>query len=160
MAYTGDPANVPTDAVRLEIGDVNPVLPLLADTEVQYFLDKNNSSIKKAALDAAKTILFKLSKYVRERADIIEYYGSDYFKQYQSALMLYIKDPNFSIALEGATPYAGGISRSDIRNNINNSDNYTTPVEIAIPNDYSYDVNNDSPFYRNNNLPRDDNYEL
>ena len=50
-------------------------------------------------------------------------------------LQMYINDPNYSIALENAKAYAGGISVSDIRNNINNPDNLALDVDISIPKD-------------------------
>lgn len=147
MAYTGDPLNNPSDELRLNIGDTDPVMPLLTDQEVTYFLTRNNDSVRRASVDAAKTILFKLSSYIRERVDVLEYYGSDYFKQYAAALKMYISDPNFSTAIQGAMPYAGGISRSDIEANLSNSDNYTVPFENSIPNDnWAYNIHNDSPF--------------
>ena len=48
--------------IRLECGLVNEAESLLSDDEIQYFLTKNNNSIKKASLDAAKTVLFILSQ--------------------------------------------------------------------------------------------------
>ena len=48
---------------------------------------------------------------------------------------MYINDPNYSIAIENAKAYAGGISVSDIRSNINNHDNFVVDVDISIPKD-------------------------
>ena len=73
-------------AVRLEIGDSDPVFFILSDEEIQYFLDKNEGSIRKASLDAAKSILFRLASYTYERVDILEHKGSDYFLQYRQEL--------------------------------------------------------------------------
>ena len=74
-------------------------------------------------------------------------------------LQMYINDPNYSIALESAKAYAGGISVSDIRSNINNADNLALDVDISIPKDGVaitstntfkdvFDV--DSPYYNTN----------
>lgn len=159
MAYTGDPANSNTDAVRLLINDTDVALPFLTDDEITYFLTENNNSVRKASLAAARTILFKLASYVRERTLELEYYGSNFFSQYQEALKLYITNPEFG-AISVATPYAGGISRSDIEENISTVDNYTVQVEKSIPvENLNTAVNNDSPFTLNN-LPREGVYKI
>ena len=53
------------------------------------------------------------------------------------ALKLYITNPNYSITVESAQFYAGGISKTDIRSNIDNADNFTVTSDIGIPKDYS-----------------------
>lgn len=123
--------------IRLECGLVNEAASLLSDDEIQYFLSKNNNSIKKAALDAAKTVLFILSQQVHERSDYLEIWGHTWFENYMKALKLYITNPNYSITVESAQFYAGGISKSDIRDNINNSDNFTVVSDIGVPKDYA-----------------------
>jgi hypothetical protein len=113
------------------------------DTEVQYFLDKNSGSIRRASIDCAKSILFKLSSQVDSRADVLELYGSQFFRAYKEALMLYLKDQNFSI-VGFCQPYAGGISKEDIYNNVTTSDNNYVEVLRGVPQEYgSYNVNED-----------------
>ena len=56
------------EKVRLEIGLSGQAADILSDAEIQYFLDKNNYSVKKASLDAAKTVLFILAQLVHERS--------------------------------------------------------------------------------------------
>lgn len=121
--------------VRLEVGLVGEAYGLLSDEEISYYLTKNNNNIRRASLDCAKTVLFILSQRVHERADILEIWGHDWFNNYYKSLKLYISDPNFSFAINGAVPYAGGISVSDIRENINNADNFVVNVDIGIPTD-------------------------
>lgn len=140
MAFT------PIQTVRIEIGDNDPVLPLLTDDEVQYFLDKNGSSIRKASMDAARAILFRLASFTNEEVDVLVYRGSDYFKQYAEALKMYIKNPEYG-AVSQAMGYVGGVSISDITNNNLNPDNNYVRVQKAIPVEYNaLNVNNDSPF--------------
>lgn len=132
--------------VRLEIGDNDPAMPILADDEIQYFIDKNEGSIRKACLDAAKSILFRLASFTFERVDLLEYRGSDYFLQYKQALEMFIKNPEYG-SVSKAMIYAGGISISDIQKNINDTDVNYVKVEKSIPVDQlGYNVNNDSPF--------------
>ena len=111
----------------------------VAITSTNTFKDvfeKNNNSIRKASLDAAKTVLFVLSQLVHERSGAeLEIWGHTWFENYMKTLQMYINDPNYSIDLENAKAYAGGISVSDIRNNINNPDNLAVDVDISIPKD-------------------------
>lgn len=125
------------EKVRLEIGLSGQAIDILSDAEIQYFLDKNNNSVKRASLDAAKTVLFVLAQLVHERSGSeLEIWNHTWFENYMKVLQLYITNPNFSIALEQAKVYAGGISVTDIRNNVENSDNFTIRVDVGIPKDY------------------------
>ena len=123
------------EKLKLEIGLVDEASDILSDEEIAYFLEKNNNYIRKAALDAAKTVLFILSTRVHEKIEMLEIWGHTWFENYMKTLQMYINDPNYSIALESAKAYAGGISVSDIRSNINNHDNLAVDVDISIPKD-------------------------
>lgn len=130
--------------VRLECGDTQvPPFQIMSDEEIQYFLDKNSGSIRRASIDVAKSILFKISSQVDSRADVLELFGSQFFRAYKEALTLYLKDQNFSI-VGFCQPYAGGISKEDIYNNVTNSDNNYVEVLRGVPQEYgSYNVNED-----------------
>ena len=123
--------------IRLEIGLVNEAADLLSDEELTYFLEKNNNSIKRASLDAAKTALFILSQFQHERVDSLEIWGHTWFENYTKALKLYLTNPNFSINIDSARAYAGGISKTDIRSNIDKEDNFTVITDVGIPKDYT-----------------------
>lgn len=128
-----------TEQVKLEIGlvglDQNDIP--FGDPEIQYFLEKHNQSVKRASLDCAKSILFILSRYVKEvSGPELQLYGNQWFENYMKALKLYIQDPNYSIAISMAQAYAGGISKSDASANMENSDNIYAEVEKAYPQDY------------------------
>ena len=125
----------PIEVVRLEIGLVGEAVDLLTDEEIQYFLEKNHDNVRKASVDAAKTVIFILSQRVHERASELEIWGHDWFNNYYKSLQLYLTDPNYSIAINSATPYAGGISKKDIRENIDNFDNQVVNVDVGIPTD-------------------------
>ena len=124
-------------AIRLEIGLVSEAADVLSDEELQYFLDKHNGSVKRASLDAAKTVLFILSQFTHERSDMLEIWNHTWFENYMKSLQLYLNNPNFSIAIDSARAYAGGISKTDIRSNIDNEDNFTVITDIGIPKDYT-----------------------
>lgn len=129
MAYTGDPTNSATDRVRLLVGDIWDDFEILQDTDYQYWLDKYDGNENRSALDAARAILFKLTRLTRERTGDIEVYGSEWFKDYRAALQDMLKNPDLSINI--AMPYAGGISKSDMLDNDSNTDNTVRDVYIG-----------------------------
>lgn len=148
------------EKIKLELGLVNEASDILSDEEITYFIEKNSNSVRKASLDVAKTVLFVLSQLVHERSGSeLEIWGHTWFENYMKTLQMYINDPNYSIALESAKAYAGGISVSDIRNNINNPDNLAVDVDISIPKDgiaitstntFKDVFGVDSPYYNTN----------
>lgn len=109
--------------LRYELGDTDVTLPIMSDTEYQYFLDKNNSNLRTSALDAAKSIMLKLSMRTDESVDIFSVKGTGTAKQYMQALQMYIKNPDLNQSLQNLQGYAGGISISDMQANDANSDN-------------------------------------
>jgi len=125
----------PIEEVRLEIGLLGQAYQLLSDEEVQYFLNKNNGNIRRASSSAGKTVLFILSQLVHTKASELESWDNDWFNNYYKTLQMYLNDPNFSFAINGAMPYAGGISVADIRANVENYDNLVVDVDAGIPTD-------------------------
>lgn len=116
-------ALTPIQEVRVAVGDLDPTLPLLDDATYDYFLTKNTGSIRRASLDAARTILFQLSMRTDETVDIFSVKGSKSAEQYRMSLQMFLRDPNMNPVLTSANGYAGGISKSDMQANIDNSDN-------------------------------------
>ena len=110
-------------ALRIELGDTDMTLPIMSDQEYRYFLEKNNRSVRRAAMDAAKSIIFKLSMRTDETVDIFSIKGSKAAAQYMQALNMYIKNPDLNPVLQNAMPYAGGVSLSDMQANDANLDN-------------------------------------
>lgn len=129
MPYNGDLTN-PVMEVRLNVGDIWQDMELLSDADYQYFLDKYSGSVRRATLDAARAILFKISRFSRERTGDIEVYGAEWFKNYRSALLDMVRNPELSLSV--AIPYAGGISKEDMRTNDSNSDNVTRDTYIGF----------------------------
>lgn len=119
------------EQVRLEVGDNSVELPILSNEEYEYFLTKNNNSVRRAALDAAKTILFLLSQKTNSRVDLIEISGSQAARAYMDALKMYIRNPDLNTILQNAGGYVGGVSLEDMQANDSNADNniIKTPVE-------------------------------
>lgn len=129
MAYTNDPTR-DIDRVRLSVGDTNVSNEYLDDAWYQHFLDNNDDNETLAAIDAAKAILVKFTSNVRERVDQIELYGNQQFDNYLSWLKDFIENPSIS-GLRSPVPYLGGLSKSDMRDNKNTTDNNKTPVSTG-----------------------------
>lgn len=110
-------------AIRIELGDTSPEFPIMSDDEYKYFLQKNDYSIRRASLDAAKSMLMKLSLRPDESVDIFSIKGTGTAKQFMQALQMYISNPDLNPVYQNAMPYAGGISKSDMEVNDSNADN-------------------------------------
>ena len=117
MAYTD------IQKVRIEVADLDPGFPLLADDEYSYLLEKNNNSIVRASVDAARIILLKLSQQTDETVSIFSVKGSKAAEQYRLALELYIKNPQLNPLYNNLKGYVGGVSISDMDANNANLDN-------------------------------------
>ncbi len=120
--------------VRVAVADLDPAFPLLDDTTYEYFLEKNNNSITRASLDAAKTILFTLSQRTNQTVDVFSISGgSKSAEQYRLALQLYLRDPNLNPVFTSVEGYAGGISIADMQANVDNLDNnaVVSPVDLG-----------------------------
>lgn len=113
----------PLQQVRLLVADNTPGLYIISDSEIEYLLEKNSDNVKKASLEAARIILFNLSMRGDTTVDIFSIRGSKAAQSYKEALQLYLKDPNLNGLLDNLTPYAGGISKSDMALNIATPDN-------------------------------------
>ena len=109
--------------VRIELSDTDISFPIMSDAEYQYFLDKNSGSTRRAAMDAAKTIMLKLSMRSDSTVDIFSIKGSAAANAYRQALALYIKNPDLNSLLQNVQGYAGGISIDDMNQNNANLDN-------------------------------------
>ena len=117
MAYTD------IQKVRIEVADLAPGFPLLVDDEYTYLLEKNNNSVVRASVDAARIILLKLSQQTDETVSIFSVKGSKAAEQYRLALELYIKNPQLNPLYNNLKGYVGGVSISDMEANNADQDN-------------------------------------
>lgn len=121
------------EKIRIEVQDVDLALPFLPDSTYTYLLEKNNNSIRKASLDAARMILYQLS--LRSQSEVVDVLsvtgGHKAAEQYRLALQMYINDPRLNPVFMSVQGYAGGISNSDYESNLANTDNkhVITPQE-------------------------------
>ena len=130
MPYTNDPQNNPIDAIRLTLADTFDDIELLKDGDYIFFLNKYNGNVRRATIDAARSILFKLARNTRERIDVLEIHGDQWARQYRDTLLEMLRNPELTVSV--AMPYAGGISKEDMYANDNNSDNVTRSTYIGF----------------------------
>lgn len=109
--------------LRYELGDTSPEFPIMSDAEYQYFLTKNSNALQRSAMDAAKSIMLKLSMRTDETVDLFSIKGTAAAKNYMQALQLYIKNPDLNSMYDKIQGYAGGISKNDMQSNDANLDN-------------------------------------
>jgi len=123
--------------IRMEIGDTDVSFPILSDSEITYFLTKNEGTLRRTSLDCARTILFKLSMRGDDTVDIFSIKGSKAAESYRLALTLYMKNPDLNPVMTSANIYAGGVSLTDMQANVDTLDNnyVKTPNE---PSSYTY----------------------
>jgi len=110
-------------SIRYELGDTDVHFPIMSDAEYTYFLTKNDNSVRRASLDAAKSIMLKLSMRTDETVDLFSIKGAAAAKNYIAALQAYVKNPELNQSLQVLQGYAGGISKADMQANDANLDN-------------------------------------
>jgi hypothetical protein len=110
-------------ALRIELGDTSAEFPIMSDEEYNYFLSKHDWNIRRASMDAAKSIMLKLSMRTDETVDIFSIKGSSAAKNYMQALQMFIKNPDLNTLYDKVQGYAGGISKADMLANDSNLDN-------------------------------------
>lgn len=112
-----------TQDIRMEVSDTDISFPILADTEIQYYLQKNEGNLRRTSLDCARAILMKLSMRGDQTVDIFSIKGSAAANSYRLALQLYLRNPDLNGMITSASLYAGGISLTDMQSNVDTTDN-------------------------------------
>lgn len=144
--FTNDPSNV-VDRLRMVVGDTDDVNEYLSDQWYLYYLEKNTNNETRSAIDAAKSILARFTSNTREKVDQVEVYGNEMFENYLEWLKNFIENPAIS-GLRSPVPYAGGISKSDMRCNNENDDNNTVGIKTGFNNPCPYGKHIDYTKYR------------
>jgi len=120
--------------VRYEIQDVTPGLYILDDSTISYYLTKNNESITRASMDAARAVLMRLAMTsTEETIDIMSIKTRYQAQEYRLALQMYLANPLLNPILQNVRGYVGGVSNSDMDANDANTDNNT----VQSPSSYN-----------------------
>lgn len=104
---------VDRDKVRLLIGDTDEDDPLIYDQEIAFFLEEFGG-VRAAAAAAARAIAAKFSRLADKQVGDLSLKMSQKAKAYLD-LAGSLNDGTGRTAALLAIPYAGGISRSDVR---------------------------------------------
>ena len=112
------------EQVRFLVQDNVPGLYVISDAEIEYLLERNNQSVNRASVEAARVILFNLSMNSSDSSvDIFSIKGSQAAKAYIEALKMYINNPALNQVGNNVQGYVGGISLADMQANDANTDN-------------------------------------
>lgn len=115
--YSGNPGFSAKDQVRYLIGDTIASKPLLNDAEIEWVLTQYQFTPMNAAIRCCEAIVAKFSRQADESVGQVKIT----FSQKAEAYRKLITDLRNRLAMEGAVPYSGGISKSDIQANDQNS---------------------------------------
>lgn len=132
MPYQGDPANNLVDQIRVRVGDTFSDIEMLDDNTYIWLLTQYNNNAKRCVPDACSMIMFRLTRWTREKAGDIEVYGSDWAKSYLAALKEIMRNPNLYISV--IVPYAGGIDGIDAYTNDINPNNLRPSIFVQYNN--------------------------
>lgn len=129
------------EQVRLAVGDNGSDFQILPDDTYEWLLNKYNNNVNRSSLDAARYILFELTKFpTRERTGQIEVWN-EWVNAYRKALELFLKDPTLQPFV--LMPYAGGISKSDMYLNDSEDDNVRPVIHKGFSHgERAYNVKN------------------
>ena len=119
-----DPVNSAVDRVRLAIADIGD-LPYLTNEVIAYYITKNENNERAATIECANVILGILSvNSGYHKVDVLIQDSTKTVKAYKDFLLTLI---NPRLGGGAAQVYAGGISKQDMLDNVNNADNNTRP---------------------------------
>ncbi len=121
-SYTGDPANVPGDAVRLYLGDTTAPFTL-SDSEIAWFLTRADDDALVAALAGARATAARFSRLVDSSVGDIQKSYSQRYKHFAEVADDLAGDVDTATAAAAVPiPWAGGISWSEREANDTNGD--------------------------------------
>ncbi len=116
--YSGNPGYSAKDQVRFLIGDTSAKDPLLLDGEIDWLLSQYQNNAIAAAIRGCETIMTKFSRMSDESVGQVKISFSQKAKAYQTL----VNQLRQRISIEDMTPFAGGISHAQKREEEANTD--------------------------------------
>lgn len=116
--YSGDPSKSAKDQVRFFLGDTDTCDQLLQDGEISYLLGLYNQAPINAAIRGCEMIMAKFSRLANESVGRVSIQCSQKAKAYREMKA----DLVIRMSIEGATPFAGGISQAQVQTTAANTD--------------------------------------
>lgn len=123
--YTGNPSGNPLDRVRILCSDTDNDDLLIEQSVLEWFYESNNKNERRAALQCLKYMMLQLSKMADEKVGGVYEKNSDRLANFKK-----VYDELMKTSIRG-TPYAGGISQSDIDSRRHNPDSVRKGVEAG-----------------------------
>lgn len=115
--YTGNPGDSAKDQTRFLLGDTDRNSPLLQDEEIEWVLGQYNNSPLNASIRCCEAILAKFTRLVDESVGSVRMSYSQRMKAFRA-----LRDELVGrLAVEGAVPFAGGITYSQMRATASNT---------------------------------------
>lgn len=133
--YSKNPLSSDRDAVRFKIGDTNSDDQQLSNEEITYLLT-TYTSVEKAAVEAARTLIAKYARLVDKTVGDLSISYSQRLAAYKDLLTTLETGMLTSGALVAA-PYAGGLTHSDKQLLRDDSD--------AVQNNFEIDTHDHPP---------------
>lgn len=110
-SYSGDPAKSALDETRFLLGDTDQCDQLLQDGEILWVLSKYNNVPINAAIRCCEAVISKFSRLAQESVGQV----SISFQQKREGYAATRKMLVSRLMTEDALPYAGGISKTDVK---------------------------------------------
>lgn len=129
--FMNDPANNALDRIRIMIGDTDNDEILLSQQVLEYLYESTKKNEKLTAIKALEAIIMASSKHTDEVTGDVEVKLSQRFSQFRTVLN------DLKKSTMTGTPYAGGISVSDIDMRRNSPDAPRKSLEQGWSTSYS-----------------------
>jgi hypothetical protein len=118
MTWSYNPVKTAKDKVRLLIGDTNTCDQLLQDEEISYLLEQYNNFPENTGIQCCELIIAKLGRRADETVGSV----SKSFSQQAAGYFKTMEMLRTRVGLNGAKPFAGGLSVLEKQNNNKNPD--------------------------------------
>jgi hypothetical protein len=124
------------EQVKILIGLKYTDEPLIDDVDIEFFLEKENNNVDRAARRTALAVLFTLSQYLHEKSGMeLEIWGHTWFENYKKSLELFLKDPSYNVSLNMAKVFCGGIDVQDIQASMQDATTHKVAGQLGVPTD-------------------------
>lgn len=109
--YTDNPIESDLDRIRVYITDTDNNDLLISQSELEFFYQETNQNVNQTAIKCLKLMLMKIAKMGDEKVGGVEIKNGERIANLKSIL----HDVETGLITLSELPYAGGISRSDIK---------------------------------------------
>lgn len=131
--YAGDPSQDNRSAVRFLVGDTDSADQQIQDEEIDWLLSQNGSDVYQAALAACTSLSARYARRANKTVGNLSIQYSNLAKQYDDQ---YKRIERQAARHTVPTPYAGGISNSDMLTDIDDTDLNQPAFSVGMTDNY------------------------